>query len=185
MSSLLNNVLIYKVIYIKENKYFTKKDINIKKCIIDTYIRRMMIVSAKLMGGLGNQLFQIFTTLAYGMRTDRKICFPYSYMLGSRHTYWDSFLKGLVPFTTMNGSSITNENLFSFPVFQEPGFEYYEIPPFQEEAVLLYGYFQSPRYFQKAYASICKLIGLEQQQEMVRQEYNKMIKEWIKVNLVF
>ena len=51
------------------------------------------VISCHLMGGLGNQLFQIFTTVAYALRQRRKIVFPYSEILTTgrhRPTYWDS-----------------------------------------------------------------------------------------------
>jgi len=65
--------------------------------------RKDPLVSGYLMGGLGNQLFQIFTTMAYGIKHKRKILFPYSDKLETgtiRPTYWESFLMSLKPFTT-------------------------------------------------------------------------------------
>ena len=56
----------------------------------------MNTVSCYLMGGLGNQLFQIFATLAYGMQNKRRIIFPYSKTSpGSvlRYTFWETFSK--------------------------------------------------------------------------------------------
>ena len=35
-----------------------------------------MIVTSYLMGGLGNQLFQIFTTLSYGLEHKKKLFYP-------------------------------------------------------------------------------------------------------------
>ena len=60
------------------------------------------IITCSLMGGLGNQLFQICTTIAYGIETNRKIVFPYSENLRigiTRPTYWNNFLSGLKTFT--------------------------------------------------------------------------------------
>jgi hypothetical protein len=53
------------------------------------------MISAHLMGGLGNQLFQIFVTIAYGLRNKLDYAFLNSYRVESitpRHSYWDSFL---------------------------------------------------------------------------------------------
>jgi hypothetical protein len=50
------------------------------------------------MGGLGNQLFQIFTTIAYASDNDIPFYFSSEYYLNVgtiRHTYWNTFLKGL------------------------------------------------------------------------------------------
>ena len=33
-------------------------------------------ITCNLMGGLGNQLFQIFTTFAFALETNRKLYFP-------------------------------------------------------------------------------------------------------------
>ena len=50
------------------------------------------------MGGLGNQLFQIFATIAYAKKHNMTVVFPYSKVLTSgvkRPTYWHSFLKDI------------------------------------------------------------------------------------------
>ena len=55
------------------------------------------------MGGLGNQLFQLFTTIAYSIENNSIFIFPYSTELRTgitRPTYWDSFLSGIKSFTT-------------------------------------------------------------------------------------
>jgi hypothetical protein len=129
-----------------------------------------MIVSIQLMGGLGNQLFQLFTTIAYAMKHSRKFVFPYSTMLGSRYTYWDSFLNRLKGFTTCKEGSITNDELIQYPRFREQGFEYMEIPPFNEENILLFGYFQSPLYFQRELPTILSLIQFKKQQDDMKLE---------------
>lgn len=57
-----------------------------------------MSCSCNLMGGLGNQLFQIFTTIAYAADNQIPFYFSGEYNLtvgAKRHTYWNTFLKGL------------------------------------------------------------------------------------------
>ena len=57
------------------------------------------------MGGLGNQLFQIFATIAYAKKYNMTVVFPYSKILTSgikRPTYWHSFLKDIEKLTTNN-----------------------------------------------------------------------------------
>jgi len=125
-----------------------------------------VIIALHVMGGLGNQLFQIFTALAYTKKTGNRLMIPYSYKLGSRSTYWDSFLKDIASFL-VKGDTIPL--LYSFPVFAETGFEYNEFPPFREN-VLLHGYFQSPKYFQEERDWIFTTIHLEYQKEQVRLE---------------
>ena len=55
------------------------------------------ILSIRLMGGLGNQLFQLFATIAYGIEHTHNVVLPYVSQLHCgtvRNTYWDSFLIG-------------------------------------------------------------------------------------------
>ena len=136
------------------------------------------VISCHLMGGLGNQLFQIFTTVAYALRQRRKIVFPYSEILTTgrhRPTYWDSLLSSLRSYTTINpncGSS--TDLLYTFPRFQEPGFQFTEIPSFTDKNLMLYGYFQSNKYFDSEKNTIFSFIRLSKYQKMVRDEYSSL-----------
>jgi hypothetical protein len=123
------------------------------------------------MGGLGNQLFQIFTTLAYAIKSGRVYNFSGVETLGSgsttiRHTYWSSFLKELKPFTTSKIKEVA--------VIREKSFEYNDIPVVDIKAhdnVMLYGYFQSFKYFQQEFTSICNLIKLNEMKRQVLQKF--------------
>ena len=60
------------------------------------------MITCFLKGGLGNQLFQIFAIIAYGL--DNK--FPFKFLksdtapsITPRHTYWINFLMSLRFFT--------------------------------------------------------------------------------------
>jgi hypothetical protein len=111
------------------------------------------------MGGLGNQLFQIFTTLSYAIRSGNIFVFADFKTLGTnetiiRQTYWDSFLLSLKPFT---------KNFFpKCKVVKEKEFSYNDIKlsEIKNQDVLLFGYFQSYKYFQNEFNTICKLIKL-------------------------
>jgi hypothetical protein len=111
------------------------------------------------MGGLGNQLFQIFTTIAYAIKSQQTFKFYNIDILESscttRHTYWNSFLKNLKPFLTRN-----------FPAMEriiEKKFTYTDIPidDLTNKNVCLLGYFQSYKYFEEYTHTICKIIKLE------------------------
>jgi hypothetical protein len=127
------------------------------------------------MGGLGNQLFQIFTTIAYGIRYSKKIIFSYTPTLTGgtiRSTYWEDFLQSLKPFTTFNPKhGFTNEMLLEFPQFRENGFEFNDIPQFNNPQVMLFGYYQSYKYFENEKDSIFSLIRLRKQQENIKEEF--------------
>ena len=104
------------------------------------------MITCNLMGGLGNQLFQIFTTISCAINTKCKFTFIDTDKLGSgettvRPTYWNNFLSKLKIFTTK-----------SFPqmlVIKESNYRYNPINLFahQGKDVYLYGYFQSYKYF--------------------------------------
>jgi hypothetical protein len=108
------------------------------------------------MGGLGNQLFQIFATISYAIQTENNFKFTNTVMLfgGVRHTYWDCFL-----------SELKNKTTDMFPPMtriKEASFEYNDIDldEIRGKNILLSGYFQSYKYFGKNYNTICKIIML-------------------------
>lgn len=135
-----------------------------------------MTVTCYLMGGLGNQLFQIFTTLAYAFEYNYKVVFPYNDTTpGSvlRYTFWNNLLYPLSIFTTKHKThNLTNENLMDFEeIYKEPCHEYQQIPNYMKTDLLLYGYFQSYLYFDKHFATICKLLRLQKQKGIVYEKY--------------
>ena len=118
------------------------------------------MISCVLMGGLGNQLFQIFATIAYALENNKPFGFIYTEHLGGvgqtikRKTYWDSFLLSLKNFT--------HTSLPKMPVQREKGFEYTKLdPPGETNDLMLFGYFQSYKYFESYFQMICRLIKLD------------------------
>jgi len=127
------------------------------------------------MGGLGNQLFQIFTTLAHGIKNNFQTMFPYSTKLNvgvTRNTYWDNFLINIKKYTNFMDQTYTNNLLMSFAVYKEIGFQHNEIPNKKEDK-LLYGYFQSYKYFEECKTEIFSMINLEKQQENMEYLYSQ------------
>jgi hypothetical protein len=66
-------------------------------------------VVLRLKGGLGNQLFQIFTTIAYALEYNLPFVFLNQFQLNSgndgatiRYSYWNTFLQSLRPFLRDN-----------------------------------------------------------------------------------
>ena len=93
-------------------------------------------VTCELQGGLGNQLFQIATTLAYGEKYNKFATFeniPYSNSYTKRRTYFEHL--------DVNFGKLTN-----FVNYDEIKFSYSEIPEIVEN-VKLNGYFQTSKYF--------------------------------------
>lgn len=116
-------------------------------------------VSCNLKGGLGNQLFQIFATIAYGLRTNREIRFNFTETIGNRSAYWHSFFKGL-EFTRINSNDFMYLFHHSSVFHQEPSYAYSEIPEYPEVGnVLLDGYYQSRNYFKGYEKEILEMFG--------------------------
>ena len=119
------------------------------------------MITCNLMGGLGNQIFQIFTTLAYAIKSGNIFLFTDATTLGSgtttiRHTYWDTFFARL--------KHVTASVFPELKVIREKGFEYNEIDltELKDQNVLLFGYFQSYKYFEQEFNTICSLIKLKE-----------------------
>jgi len=115
------------------------------------------MITCNLMGGLGNQLFQIFTTISYAIKSNSQFRFLNIEILGGgnttiRHTYWNTFLKNIKPLLV--------KQLPHMDVIKEKGFEYNDIPIVQlfNKNIMLYGYFQSYKYFQENKEVICRII---------------------------
>jgi len=113
------------------------------------------------MGGLGNQLFQIFTTISCAINTRRKFIFLDTETLGSgqtivRPTYWNNFLARLKIFTT--------KSLPQMLLIKENSFIYNPLNLFmyQEKDICIYGYFQSYKYFANNFEFICRIIGIDE-----------------------
>lgn len=122
------------------------------------------MVTCKLMGGLGNQMFQIATTYAYALRHDLSCSFDlndcYTPNQGSTSiNYKDNiFLKirNEVP------TGITKQ-------YHEPKFSYDEIPV--SDNMLLYGSFQSEKYFSDYQEEIQNLFVIPYALKQVVNDY--------------
>ncbi len=126
-----------------------------------------MFITAYLMGGLGNQLFQIFATIAASMNFNVPFVFEYSTVLTSgvwRPTYWDNMLARLKIYTTANVHNNPNLRLF-----RENGFEYNTIH-MQGPYTSLHGYFQSYKYFADQYNAIANMIGLSRLKQTIKDK---------------
>ena len=114
------------------------------------------MITCALMGGLGNQLFQIFTTISYAILSENNYKFTNTVILigGIRHTYWDSLLSELKRNTTDMFPPLTR--------IKEASFEYndVDVTKIRGKNIILSGYFQSYKYFDTHYKTICKTISL-------------------------
>lgn len=116
-----------------------------------------------IMGGLGNQLFQIFTLISYSLKHKKPFHFedaPVSRK--DRPFYWINFLQSLKPFVKLT---------INLPIYREPNFHYNELPLINKE-VKFYGYYQSYKYFDSNKDQIERLIKLEEQQNNLKNDYD-------------
>jgi hypothetical protein len=114
----------------------------------------------EIMGGLGNQLFQIFALLAYSLRNKTPFYFSAQAIThGARKkTYWDTlFLQNLAPLVKPPPPSHAQH------IYREPAFHYQAIPD-TEQSLKLLGYFQSYKYFVGHQETIYRLIRLRETQ---------------------
>jgi hypothetical protein len=118
-----------------------------------------MFVSCFLYGGLGNQLFQIFTAIAYSMKHCVHFKFMHTEHLGKRPVYWRSFLKGLVPYLS---TDIDPDAMYKITQKDD-----YQLEAPQNTPVILDGYFQSPVFFEEYYLAISTLTGIARLQDSI------------------
>jgi len=122
------------------------------------------MITCNLMGGLGNQIFQIFATISYAIKSKSPFKFMNVESLGGgsttvRNTYWNTFFSNMRPFLMSSMPAVT--------VIRESGFPYNELPVREmiNRDILIYGYFQSYKYFKDNYNVICRMICINKMKE--------------------
>ena len=113
-----------------------------------------MVTTCYLMGGLGNQLFQIFATINYSIENNANAQFVDVSQVGSRKTAWKTLLVGLHPM-------LTNKLPENKVMLKEQNFHYSKLAVIKNQHVALYGYFQSEKYFVANYRKIYDLIRMD------------------------
>ena len=128
------------------------------------------MITCNLMGGLGNQIFQIFATISYAIKSRNKFKFLNVSTLGGgsstiRNTFWNTFFNKLKPFLVDNIPQPIH-------VIREKDFTFNELPTYEMVGrdCLLYGYFQSYKYFHENYEMICRIIGLGKMKDELIQK---------------
>lgn len=137
------------------------------------------MIYIEIMGGLGNQLFQIFCGIAYSL--ENRIPFKINNSkydlvspldnISKRPTYWTNFLSNLSKFTY-------HEQLAIPTYIEKMHFKFTKIPYINQD-FKLHGYYQSYKYFDGQFANICKLINLDNQKLEIAEKY-KVLLEGVK-----
>jgi hypothetical protein len=143
------------------------------------------MLTCNLQGGLGNQLFQIFTTIALSLRTSQPFFFINKHQLTSdaavangttmRYSYWDSFLSNLKPFIKEQ-SVLPKLDLY----LKEQAFTYdpsilTNVLNNLQKVNMLVGYFQSSKYFDTYKEKILQLLKISNKQLVLKVLYETQI----------
>lgn len=99
------------------------------------------IVSVKVMGGLGNQLFQIVSSYAYAKRENGKLQLIRNIDNRNRKLYWDTIFSKLDSSTIVESFTKLDIWYEEFPTI------FKEIDPLTSNGIFLNGYMQSSKYF--------------------------------------
>jgi hypothetical protein len=129
------------------------------------------MITCNLMGGLGNQLFQIFTTISYGIKSGNIFTFLNQSYLGEgntikRATYWKSLFDTI--------QTLSMDKMPQFKMIRETGFNYCDLNMnhLKNQNIVLYGYYQSYKYFHHEYKTIYKLLKLSEKKETLLHKMN-------------
>jgi hypothetical protein len=133
------------------------------------------------MGGLGNQLFQIYTAIAYAYDSNSRFFFSNIIELKSsttnRYTYWNTFLSSLKPYL-LDPELINKDNIV---IVKEKGFTYNALPlplPISEKKIMmLNGYYQSSKYFESYFQTINRLLQIDTFKVKLTNKYLKLIND--------
>lgn len=130
------------------------------------------MITVLINGGLGNQLFQVFATLATAIRNEDTCYFMHMPRdaTGKRTTYWKSLLHNLMPLTVISTPSNV-QRFMRLPVHQETGFRYTKLPSktaMNSTPLKLVGYFQSDKYFADVRDEIYAKIQLIEQHDGIK-----------------
>jgi hypothetical protein len=99
------------------------------------------IVSVNIMGGLGNQFFQIAAAYAYARQTGGKLQILQKMDNGNRPLYWDSILHQIKPYLV----TYIPPNLEHW--WEPLPTQYREIGALPQNGIYLNGYLQSSKYY--------------------------------------
>jgi hypothetical protein len=136
------------------------------------------MITPRLKGGLGNQMFQIAAAYAAAKDHDTEMAIDLSIThtsgQGHPHKKYDDNLYKNIPRFEFKGTE--------FEVYNEPKFSYSKIPaPPDNKHLIIDGYFQSPKYFKKYEPDIRKLFnipddikqGVREKVEKIKEHFNK------------
>lgn len=149
------------------------------------------MITILLQGGLGNQLFQIYTIMSYSLEHKVLFLLPNSKKdktsphdkSALRPTYWNTIFKEL----EKNVKSIYDPVFLNFKKINETDIDYKmdTIPFLGNENIILFGYFQNPMLFLKRFIDISHKLKIFDLRETVREKYKSFFETSISNNVEF
>jgi hypothetical protein len=128
------------------------------------------MITCFLNGGLGNQLFLIFTVISYSLKYGIPFIFPNISIQNDRKFYFDNFLIDLKKHT----KCISPQEIKCAKFKEKSLFLYNKIPYFRKN-LCIYGFFQNILYFHEYKNKILEIIGFNNQVNIVVNKYSKFI----------
>ena len=129
------------------------------------------MITVMLMGGIGNQLFQIAACISAAIQTNQTFVFMLADPRpGERIIEWDGLLSNLLPYAVNNldcSSFNTVNSIGEHPNAANPMIELLSQIGDINTLNVLYGYFQSPIYFEKDWTFICDLLHINQRRALI------------------
>ena len=133
------------------------------------------MITVKLIGGLGNQLFQLFTCISYGIEHKKQIVLSKDKLdyispvdnTSLRPVYWDTFLSNMNKYIVDKGDALWK----TFNLLYREESNYTQIP-YSEKNIILFGYFQSYRFFEHIKNDIPALLNLNHYKNVVQLKFN-------------
>ena len=134
-------------------------------------------VSCIIMGGLGNQLFQVFTIMALSIKLKRLFIFPNKKLGGDKrqNIYWDTLFAEL-----KKNTFDTPIHKLQLPMYKETTFHYndemqrHPLVTNPLNTIVLFGYFQSYKYFEKETNQIIKYMKLQEKKQNMKSILNSV-----------
>lgn len=129
-------------------------------------------VNIKLMGGLGNYMFQIAVAYAYSLETNKEMILTYGNSLTVHKnitSYFDNIFHNI--------KMLPDYDLKNFLVYNEPYFHYMGIPKI-DTSIHLNGYFQSEKYFKNYENDIKKIFSYPQNYILeIKKKYSDILNQ--------
>ena len=133
------------------------------------------MITVKLVGGLGNQLFQLCSCISYGIENRKQIILSKDKLdyisphdnTSNRPVYWDNFLSNMNKYIADKDDVLWK----TFDLLYREEDEYTMIP-YSDRNIILFGYFQSYRYFEHIKNDIPALLKLNYYKNIVQLKFN-------------